>query len=195
MRIWSNFVIKVICIYIADMFHSPLSPLWDYTHIFLDIQISLSSKLLMYGTGFCSHDIYKSVTPVCLNQGWRTFLTYFGSYIFPTPAHSCVLDRHHELITISLLLSADVTSELSHLSSRRQAYTFTIGMRTSTMMAKRVTWLVFVVSLFIPSTYLSIWHPVVKQYMFVLLMRDSHTHTILSVIWLCNSRVFNTCLP
>lgn len=39
MRIWSNFVIKVICIYIADIFCSPLSPLWDYTHIFLDTQI------------------------------------------------------------------------------------------------------------------------------------------------------------
>lgn len=182
MRIWSKFVIKVICIYIADIFHSSLSPLWDYTHIFLDIQIHC--KLLMYWAGFCSHDTYTKHPTLCLNQEWQTFLTHFWFYSFPFP---CLFLCPWQTLLVDhisfLLLSVDVASELFHLNSFGQAYRFTV----CESMANRIYkasgfWAIFVVCLCIPNICPGNWQTEVKQSMFVTLMKECYTCRILAVI-------------
>lgn len=115
----------------------PSKPLMGlYTH-FSGHTNSLQSKLFMDWAGFGSQAIYTKATHPSLIPGWWTFLTCFGSYNSPTPAHSCVLGRHHQLIAFSLLLSADVTSEFFHLHSYRHAHTFTIDLRMSKIMSVR----------------------------------------------------------
>lgn len=196
MRIWSNFVIKVICIYIGDISHSFPSPFWDYTHIFLDIPILC--KLLMDWAGFCSHDMYaKASHPLpesrvvnFLDTLWILHFPYCCPGLCPwqTSLIDCVLPSAEGWCDLRIFppefLSASL--HIHHWPEKEQH-------NVSQVAFDRSVWFFFV------SPALPLISGIQQLNTICLLYSWENPHpTVLTVIWLCNSwvlaRVCHNCM-
>lgn len=134
----------------------------------------------MCWTGFCSHDIYTKHQTLCLNRGGQTFLTHFRSHIAllsPIPMPLADITNWSHPLFCWVWLWPQI---LFHLNSCRQAYKYSISMSQASSFCPPI----FVVFLCIPDAYPNIWHPRVKQYMFVILTRESYTYSVLATVWI-----------